>query len=710
MKRRLTSLVVVAAASTVVAAALPATAATPAPPTGVSAAGVRPDPSFGPSAREAALVTAQSQAAAVRKSLGLGRSEALVAQNVERDASGAEHVHYYRTYAGLPVVGGDLVVHLAAGGGTAGVDYANEDSLAGVATKPAVPAEAATRTVAARQELRSGGVGAAHLTVWAVHSVPRLAWQVQVRGTDRSGAPVRRVEYVDAATGRYIAGWSELESADGTGRSLYGGTVPVKVIRASGAYKMKDTTRGNAITVDVANKQDPGTGYLAGKIFSDVDNSWGSGTTANRQSAAVDAQYGAAKTWDYYKSTFGRSGIRGDGAGAKSRVHYGTGFQNAFWDDGCFCMTYGDGGQFLKPLVALDVAGHEMTHGVTASTAGLIYFGESGGLNESTSDIFGTMVEFSAANAKDPGDYYLGEKIVKPAFGAPALRRMDQPASDGASYSCWTPGMGVDDVHYTSGVGNHFFYLLAEGTAVKTIGGRPHHGTSCEGDTFAGIGRDTAAAIWWRALSVYLTSTSGYIDARDATIRAARDLYASSPGTCAAVVRAWNAVDVPQGSWTCDGRLDEGASTITSNAGFESGTTDWAFGGSAVATKDPNLGFPQSGAWWAVLNGLGVANTSTVTRSVTVPSTATAALRFSLLVTTAEPYVNEHDTFDVLVNGTPVGPAGHGSNLSADDTYLRWDVPMGAYAGQTVTLRFRGVENRDAATWFLLDSVSLTPR
>uniref|UniRef100_UPI0013D3529C M4 family metallopeptidase n=3 Tax=Pseudomonadota TaxID=1224 RepID=UPI0013D3529C len=79
---------------------------------------------------------------------------------------------------------------------------------------------------------------------------------------------------------------------------------------------------------------------------------------------------------------------------AYNRVHYSRNYNNAYWSDACFCMTYGDGdGTTLRPLVALDVAGHEMTHGVTSRTANLTYSGESGGLNEATSDIFGTMVE-----------------------------------------------------------------------------------------------------------------------------------------------------------------------------------------------------------------------------------------------------------------------------------------------------------------------------
>ncbi|WP_180934155.1 M4 family metallopeptidase [Nocardioides ungokensis] len=522
---------------------------------------------------------------------------------------------------------------------------------------------------------------------------------------------MKRVEYVDATSGHYIAGWSTLETVAGKGHSLYSGTVPLSTSKVNGRFVLKDPARGGSTTVDLFNKNGG-----KGQVFKDGDNTWGNGRASNRQTAAVDAAFGAAKTWDYYKNTFGRAGIRGNGKGAKSRVHFSKNFDNAFWDDGCFCMTYGDGGRFFKPLVALDVAGHEMSHGVTSNTAGLLYFGEPGGLNEATSDIFGTMVEFSAHDKQDPGDYWIGENVAKKAtLGTPFLRRMDHPSLDTykgqGSYDCWTPTMGADDPHFTSGVGNHFFYLLAEGTGPKTIGGRAHNGKSCNSTTFAGIGRDTAAAIWYRALTTYMTSTSGYIDARDATIRAAKDV---APTDCAAVEQTWDAVSVPAGLSSCAGGvLDEGDSVLGANPGFESGATGWSKNSTVKITKDQSYGIPHDGKWFALLNGQGQANTALLTRTqqVTVPDTDTATLRFSLLVFSRENPALEHDTFDVMVNGTPIGASGHWSNMYSNVTYRRWSVPMSAFKGQTVTIGFRGVENANRRyTGFLLDDVSLTPR
>jgi hypothetical protein len=139
-------------------------------------------------------------------------------------------------------------------------------------------------------------------------------------------------------------------------------------------------------------------------IFTDADNLWGNGSTSDPASAGVDAHYGIAKTWDFYQSTYGRNGIANDGKGARSFVHDGA-YVNASWSDSCFCMRYGDGDSTTLPLVALDVAGHEMSHGVTSRTANLTYRGESGGLNEANSDIFGRCA--SSCNSHLCGSLHL---------------------------------------------------------------------------------------------------------------------------------------------------------------------------------------------------------------------------------------------------------------------------------------------------------------
>jgi Zn-dependent metalloprotease len=382
--------------------------------------------------------------------------------------------------------------------------------------------------------------GDATLVVWATSGAPRLAYRSTVEGMRADGTPSSQVVVTDAASGAVLSSHEQIQTVDasGTGKGVFVGSVALTTTLSGSTYQLKDATRGGQYSTDLAHKTQGN-----GTLYTDADNAWGDGTVSNGQSAAVDAQYGAAATWDFYKNTFGRSGIRGDGVGAYSRVHYGRNYVNAFWSDSCFCMTYGDGASNTHPLTEIDVAGHEMSHGVTANTAGLNYSGESGGLNEATSDILGTGVEFYANLASDTPDYLIGELININGNGTP-LRYMDKPSKDGSSADYWSSSVGSLDVHYSSGVANHFFYLLSEGSGAKTVNGVSYNSPTYNGATLTGIGRAKALQVWYRALSVYMTSTTNYQAARTATLNAAADLYGSGSAEYSAVAATWTAVNV----------------------------------------------------------------------------------------------------------------------------------------------------------------------
>lgn len=537
MRRSLSVLACLTAGSAVLAAAVPAASARPADPIGplrqLDAA------TAGPSAEQAL----RSNPAMLKMSAG----EDLVATSAMGERSGARHVRMNRTYAGLPVLGGDLVAHLGADGA---VDSVSQTLTAPVAVSTTPSIKAAKAKAVTRSTLPTGlTVDKADptLAVDASHGAPRLVWDVRSSGVRTSGTPSRLHTWVDATTGKVVGSADEIHEADGSGSSLYSGNVTIQTTLSGSSYQLKDATRGNSSIGDMGNKTDSlfctifQAGCSAGTLYTDADNVWGNGTNANRQSAAVDAAYGQARTWDFFKNAFGRNGIWNTGQGSPSRVHYGSGYVNAFWDGKQ--MTYGDGdGTSFGPLVSLDVAGHEMSHGVTENSANLTYSGESGGLNESTSDIFGTMVEFSANNASDPGDYFIGEAFD--LANHEGFRRMDNPSSDGSSVNCWNSSVGNLDVHYSSGVGNHFFYLLAEGSGAKTIGGKAHNSTTCNGSMLSGIGRDAAASIWYRALTVYMTSSTNYAGARAATVKAAGDLFGADSTQATAVAATWDAVSV----------------------------------------------------------------------------------------------------------------------------------------------------------------------
>lgn len=470
--------------------------------------------------RSNALKSAQADVSSTAETLKLGGREKLIARDVIKDAKGTVHTRYERTYAGLPVLGGDLVTHTASDGTLKSVTKATTARIS-------LPSTTA--------KIKSVGAGARKI-VWARGDKPVLAFESVRKGVQKDGTPSRLHIITDATTGKTLHSYEAIET--GVGNSQYSGEVDLSTTKGGSGFELTDGDRGGHKTYDL-DQGESGTGALV----TDDDDTWGDGTGDDRQTAAVDAAYGAAKTWDFYKSAFGRDGIAGDGKAAYSRVHYGDAYVNAFWDDSCFCMTYGDGADNKSALTAIDVAGHEMSHGLTASTANLDYSGESGGLNEATSDILGTSVEFFADNATDVGDYLIGEKIDINGDGSP-LRYMDKPSKDGGSADSWDSGVGDLDVHYSSGVANHFFYLLSEGSGAKTINGVDYDSPTSDGSTVTGIGRDKAVQIWYKALSEYMTSTTDYAAARTATEKAASDLYGADSAELKAVDAAWSGVNV----------------------------------------------------------------------------------------------------------------------------------------------------------------------
>lgn len=491
-----------------------------------------------PAAHAALIKSATTAVGDTAKILDLGSKEKLIVKDVAKDADGTTHTRYERTYAGLPVLGGDLVVHVKNGRST--VSEASKADLKVPTTTARVTSSAAAHkalAVAKKADATRPAVdGAPRLVVWAAGAKPVLAWESVVGGTQDDGTPSELHVITDATSGMAVFDFQAVRTGTGTGQ--YSGSVPLATTQSGSAYQLVDGDRAGHRTYDL-NQGTSGTGTL----FTDDNDVWGDGTQSNRQTAGVDVAFGAAATWDYYKDVFGRNGIRNDGVAAYSRAHYGNSYVNAFWSDSCFCMTYGDGASNAHPLTALDVAAHEMSHGVTAATANLSYSGESGGLNEATSDIFAAAVEFHANLAADVPDYLVGEKIDINGNGTP-LRYMDKPSKDGASRDYWDSSLGGLDVHYSSGPANHFFYLLSEGSGAKTVNGVSYDSPTYDGVPVTGIGIENAQQIWYRALTTYMTSSTNYAGARTATLQAAADLFGAYSDTYLAVAAAWAAIHV----------------------------------------------------------------------------------------------------------------------------------------------------------------------
>ncbi|MFF5894584.1 M4 family metallopeptidase [Streptomyces argenteolus] len=549
--RRATATGALIAAAALLAVGMQGGAATAAPEaaTAAPAAAVKgADPGalpakLSPAQRAELLREANSTKAATAEELGLGATEKLVVRDVVKDVDGTTHTRYERTLDGLPVLGGDLVVTASKAGATEAVTKASKATgaqLKAVGSTAAVaPATAEKQALTAARADGSKSTEASKAprkVVWAASGTPQLAYETVVGGLQHDGTPNELHVITDASSGAKLYEWQAIEN--GTGNTQYSGQVTLGTSGSGSSYNLTDTARGNHKTYNL-NRGTSGTGTL----FSGTDDVWGNGSASNTETAAADAHYGAAETWDFYKNVMGRSGIKGDGVGAYSRVHYGNNYVNAFWSDSCFCMTYGDGSGNLAPLTSLDVAAHEMTHGVTSNTAGLNYSGESGGLNEATSDIFAAGVEFYSNTATDPGDYLVGEKIDINGDGTP-LRYMDKPSKDGASKDYWYSGLGSVDVHYSSGPANHFFYLLSEGSGAKTVNGVSYNSPTSDGLPVTGIGRDKALQIWFKALTTKFTSTTNYAAARTGTLAVAGELYGTTSAEYTAVANAWAGIAV----------------------------------------------------------------------------------------------------------------------------------------------------------------------
>lgn len=257
--------------------------------------------------------------------------------------------------------------------------------------------------------------------------------------------------------------------------------------------------------------------------------------------------WGLMNTYDALKNVLGWQSLDGKNTATYIAVHVNTAYDNAYYSDTCRCMFIGDGSSFTS-LGSIDVIGHEMGHGVTAATSNLVYSGESGGLNESSSDIGGEIVE-AYARAGGTGDkipangndWMLGSEIARD--GQP-LRWMYRPSKDGSSPDAWSTSLRRLDVHYSSGPNNRMFYFLSQGSKADAAGDYYSKYLVKSPQAMTGIGIDAAFRIWFKANTTKFTSSTIYADARARMIEAAQELYGANSREAVAVQRAYAAINV----------------------------------------------------------------------------------------------------------------------------------------------------------------------
>jgi Zn-dependent metalloprotease len=541
---------------------------------------------------KAALV---SQLAAQRTAHGLDANHGFVVANQHPGVQGTQVVRVAHTYKGVRVFGSESVVVVDGAGHIVSESASDRRMNLGKGSsnklgaptsdfsiKPAISSKAAIDAA-----LASIGSGATHvnppsaeLVIYPVVKTERLpsaaskdeaelnaldlqevvdsyelAWLVHTR-MHQANKPLYHDTVVSARDGHIIDQWNMLQTVVGVGKSQYNGEVPINTTLTNGQYQMVDSARGTGGAFGAMAITNADHGSSAGKLYANATNTWGDGkqyikggstTDANGQTAAVNAMWGLMNTYDMLKNVLGWQSLDGHNTATYIAAHVNTAYDNAYYSDTCRCMFIGDGNMFYS-LGSIDVIGHEMGHGVTAATSDLTYSGESGGLNESSSDINGEAVEaYARAGGKGDtlpasgNDWVLGKEISK--SGTP-LRWMYKPSKDGSSPDAWSASLKRLDVHYSSGPNNRMFYFLAQGSNEDKASDYFSKYLVKAPAAMTGIGLDKAYRIWFKANTTKFTSSTNYADARTKMIEAAQELYGKPSKEATAVQRAFAAINV----------------------------------------------------------------------------------------------------------------------------------------------------------------------
>src|SRR6266545_863335 len=713
----------------------------------VPAATPKPSP-----AQSRALAAKAAQDLVARRAAALHTStgEAYTARPVLSGGGGFQYAPYVRTYKGLDVFGGDFVVNTDTDGRVVGTSVAQTRAIGNLSTTPVVTPAAAQRAV--RTTIAT--VTRTGEPVKAIYALgtPALAWKVRVNGLHADGDREIKDVYVDARTGKVLGEDIAVHFAAGSGTAYFNGPSPLTITttqNSSTSYSMKNPDIPNVDCRDDAT----------GTVYTGSDNSWGDGTAASKETGCVDALYDLQTEDTMISAWLGGNGFDTQGNGWQIRV--GKDEVNAFYcPPGLVETGYCDGTERVrighnqagdKWLTNLDVVAHEYGHGIDQHTPG----GHSGGqTSEFVADVFGALTEHYAneTSTYDAPDYTVGEEVD--LVGQGPIRYMYDPSKAGDP-NCYSSSIPNTEVHSAAGPGNHWLYLLAEGSSPAN--GNPASPT-CNSSTVNGIGIQKAGKIFYNAMLMKTTSSS-YLKYRTWTLTAAKNLDATC-GQFNAVKAAWNAVSVPAqtGDPTCtpsggsvtvtnpgsksgtggtvsgtpttagtynvtatatDSASQTGSTTFTftisgtgggcsgqklGNPGFESGNTVWSASSGVIdnGTSQP----ARTGSWKAWLDGYGSSHTDTLSQSVTIPAGCSATLTFYLHIDSAETTTSTaYDKLTVKAGTTTLATY---SNLNKASGYSLKSFNVSSFAGQTVSISFTGVEDSSLQTSFVIDDTAVT--
>ena len=393
---------------------------------------------------------------------GLGANSALVARSSVAVANGRHVVRHQQMYRGVPVYGRSVAVVEDASGNAlraTGELAQNLDSDLVSVTPRLTPAKALAALKSHAHTLLAAGVSVRNeqsdLFVYPQDNGPaRLVYRTSYVAAG-NGQVSRPTAIIDANTGEVIQSWNGLTYATATGpggnqktgQYTYGTDYAALDVTQSGSTCSLQNT--NVVTYNLHN------GTSGGSIVSFTCPNSNTDAVNGAYSPVNDAHHFGGVVHDMYVAYTGAAPLSMQ---LRMNVHYKSNYENAFWDG--TAMFFGDGASTFYPLVSLDVTSHEISHGYTEQNSGLQYSGQSGGMNEAYSDIAGEAAEFFDRGS---ADFLVGRDIVKTSAGiGDALRYMCNPPQDGGSIDNEANYTSSLDVHYSSGVYNKAFCLLAK--------------------------------------------------------------------------------------------------------------------------------------------------------------------------------------------------------------------------------------------------------
>ncbi len=445
----------------------------------------------------------------------------------EDPLNGMEHRRFRQYHAGLEVIGGEIIQHMK--GGLLQEIEGEYFTVMEMDLRPGLNGEQAAdffRQSLEDRELKMAGKGP-ELVVYPVSDDDlRLAYRINLA----RGETFDMVGIIDARSGEVLIAYSNIKTEAltiGTGLGVHGENLKLPTNYRSSKYWLMDEAQNRPVKQYTFYK-------VANQVLTDTDNNW----EQDRASNNVHAYMGL--TYHYYYQVFGRKGIDNKNLPIKAIVHYAGGTDNAFWNGNTLMMYFLDPGKYkFQTAAALDVIAHEFSHGVTQFTSDLIYANESGALNEAFSDIMGTAVEFQwqpAGSGFSQADYYMGEDIFT-NYGY-ALRNLVNPNLAGdpchLTQKKILPNTQAGDwggVHTNCTIYGHAYYLLASG------GTNPVSHV-----TVTGIGVDKATKIYYLAFTSYLTPGSKFINAANAVLKAATNLYGSTSNEMQQAIKSMQAI------------------------------------------------------------------------------------------------------------------------------------------------------------------------